>query len=367
MKSSALLFLASLLCAFVATAQYKTAQPGYRYEFPRDHFNHPDFQTEWWYYTGNLTADDGRHFGFELTFFRQALNRDPDKKNTWDVQDVYLAHLALSDLDGQEFYHTERVNRSGPGIAGVDSGSQRIWNGNWNIQWKGNDQELRAASDEFDLTLFLHPAKQPVIHGVNGLSQKSEGSGRASHYISFTRLATSGALKLLGKTYQVGGFSWMDHEFFTHQLESNQAGWDWISVQLDDQSELMLYQIRRKDGSLEPLSSGTYVDPQGRASHLTSQEFSLQPQGDFWKSAVTGATYPLHWKIAVAKLGLALDVTTPLRSQELSGTTRLAPNYWEGAVRITGARNGAPAQGTGYLELTGYDKAVSFGPGQTNP
>ncbi|HXN94801.1 MAG TPA: carotenoid 1,2-hydratase, partial [Candidatus Acidoferrales bacterium] len=276
--AAALLFLQPL------AAQYRPALPGYRYEFPRDHFNHPDFQTEWWYYTGNLKSSDGRRFGFELTFFRQAVSRDPARNSAWDVRDLYLAHLALSDLDGGKFYHAERSNRSSPGIAAASESLGRIWNGNWQIEWHGSDQELNAVDERFQLHLTLHPEKPPVIHGENGVSQKAEGPGRASHYVSLTRLATSGVIELSGKRFEVSGTSWMDHEFFTHQLEPNQTGWDWLSLQLEDRTEVMLFHIRRKDGSIDPYSAGTYVDAEGKTTHLRSGDFMLQPVGEKWTS-----------------------------------------------------------------------------------
>src|SRR5258706_14872829 len=198
--------------------QYSAALSGYPYEYPRDHINHPDFQNERWCSTGNLKSADGRRFGFELTFFRQAVSRDPKKVAVWEVQDLYLAHLALSDLNGGKFYHTERTNRSGPGISGVKKTLGRIWNGNWQIQWHGSDQRLKAADERFQLHFTLHPGKTPVIHGENGVSQKAEGPRRASHYVSLTRLTTSGVIELGNEKFEVGGISWMDHEFFTHQL-----------------------------------------------------------------------------------------------------------------------------------------------------
>ena len=185
-------------------------------------------------------------FGFELTFFRQGVNRDATKTNSWDVRDLYLAHLALSDLDGGHFYHTERTNRAGPGIAGVSAKDARIWNGNWQIQWNGDQQTLQAIDPRFDLRFTLKSEKPPVIQGENGISQKAAGAGHASHYISLTRLATNGTITLGGKSIEVTGLAWMDHEFFTHQLERDQIGWDWFSVQLDDNTELMLFRIRRK-------------------------------------------------------------------------------------------------------------------------
>jgi predicted secreted hydrolase len=362
MRNRFAFLIAALLLLQPLASQYRTALPGYRYEFPRDHFNHPDFQTEWWYYTGNLKSADGHHFGFELTFFRQAVSRDSAKAGAWDVQDLYLAHLALSDLDGGKFYHAERTNRAGPGIAAVNESLARVWNGNWQIQWHGGDQELQAIDGRFQLHFKLHPEKPPVIHGENGVSQKAEGPGRASHYISLTRLATSGSIELGGKKMEVTGISWMDHEFFTHQLDSNQAGWDWLSLQLDDHTELMLFHLRHQDGSIDPYSAGTYVDADGKTSHLRSTDFQLEPSGEKWTSPVTDAAYPIHWKIAIPKLGIELEAKTPLPSQELTGSTKLAPNYWEGAIVLTGHRNAQPLSGVGYLEMTGYDRPVQLTP-----
>jgi predicted secreted hydrolase len=337
-------------------AQYRTALPGYRYEFPRDHFNHPDFQTEWWYYTGNLKSADGHRFGFELTFFRQGVDRNPAKTATWDVRDLYLAHLALSDLDGKHFYHAERTNRAGPGIAGADEAQGRIWNGNWQVQWQGNEQSLQAIDDHFELHFTLHPEKPPVIHGEAGISQKAEAPGRASHYISLTRIATKGQIELGGHNIEVVGLTWMDHEFFSQQLESDQVGWDWLSLQLEDGTELMLFHIRRKDGSIDSHSAATFVDVDGKSMHLRADEFSLQPMGETWTSPVTHAVYPIHWKIAVPRLGIELEVTTPLPSQEFTGNTKFTPSYWEGAITMDGRRNSSPLRGTGYLEMTGYDR-----------
>ena len=340
--------------------QYQEALPGYRYEFPRDHFAHPAYQTEWWYYTGNLTATDGRHFGFELTFFREGVSRDGEKTGSWDVRDLYLAHLALSDLDGGRFYHAERLNRAGPGIAGVDATAGRIFNGNWEAKIAGDTQALEAVDRDFSLHLKLASRKKPVIHGENGVSQKAQGAGRASHYYSLTRLETSGTIELAGKRLSVSGLAWMDHEFFTHQMEKEQVGWDWFSIQLNDGSELMVFELRRKDGSGDPYSSGTFVDKDERTTHLGAAEFSLTPAGAQWTSPATHATYPVSWRISVPKLGLSLKATTKLKSQEMTGQTRLAPSYWEGAIQVEGTSKAADVQGVGYLEMTGYDRPVDL-------
>jgi predicted secreted hydrolase len=355
----------ALLIAFffpisLALAQFQPALPGYRYEFPRDYFNHPDYQTEWWYYTGNLQSADGRKFGFELTFFRQGVSRDPTPKSTWDVQDVYFAHFALSDLDGKRFFHTERSNRAGPGIAGASADLKKVWNGNWSVSWVNGEEHLAAFDSSVALDLRLQSQKPPVIHGANGVSQKSAGVGRASHYFSETRLAATGSLTFDSQRYSVVGFAWMDHEFFTHQLEPNQIGWDWFSLQLDDNSELMLFQIRREDGSIDPYSSGTFIDAQGRAVHLRTSDFQLLPLSEIWTSPATNAAYPIGWQINARTLNLTLVATTPLPSQELVATSAVVPSYWEGAILLQGKKNSSKVAGSGYLEMTGYDRPVSM-------
>src|SRR2546421_9239028 len=225
-----------LLAALAAVAwgldfPYRPALPGYQYSFPRDHFEHPDFRTEWWYYTGNLRNSDGKRFGFELVFFRQGQRRgEPiENRSAWRIDDAYLAHLALSDINGKRFYHDERLNRAGPGVAGASFEKRRVWNGNWSAQWSGDRQTLDATSEEFRFHFRLEPAKPLVIHGSNGVSQKAEGAGKASHYVSFPRLTVSGDLELKGSRHTVSGTAWMDHEWFTHQLDASQVGWDWFS------------------------------------------------------------------------------------------------------------------------------------------
>ena len=350
--------LASLMALSPALGQFETALPGYHYVFPRDYFNHPAYQTEWWYYTGNLQTAGGRKFGFELTFFRQGVNRAATKGSAWEVRDIFFAHFAVSDIDASQFSYTERVNRAGPGIAGASEALEKVWNGNWSAVWTTGGEQLTARADSFALDLILRPQKPPVIHGETGVRLKSAGTGRASHYFSETRLSASGSITAASRHYPVTGLAWMDHEFFTNQLESNQAGWDWLSVQLDDRTELMLFRIRRKDGTIDPFSAGTFVDERGHSTHLNSQDFELAPAGEVWTSPKTGAHYPIRWKIRVASLGINLEVTTELPSQELVSSAKVSPSYWEGATKVRGSRNSADLRGVGYLEMTGYDQPV---------
>lgn len=330
---------------------YEQALPGYHYEFPRDFFNHPAYQTEWCYYTGNVTTADGHRFGFELTFFRQGVSRTADA-SPWYVHDLYMAHMAISDISGGRFYHAERLNRSGPGIAGVDETSGTIWNGNWQVRIAGAHEQLRGSTENLAIDLKLDAAKPPVVQGQNGVSQKSEGSGHASHYISLTRLGTSGTLRIGGISYAVTGTSWMDHEFFTGGLDAQESGWDWLSLQLADNTEIMLYRLRHKDGSIDPCSSGSYVDAHGAVQFLSLHDFTMTPAGPTWTSAKTHGVYPTAWHVSIPRLGLELDVSTPLAAQELD--ERIGPSYWEGAIDVSGRRGTAPVRGVGYLEMTGY-------------
>jgi predicted secreted hydrolase len=335
---------------FLSAATFIKALPGYKYEFPRDHFSHPDFQTEWWYYTGNLATQTGRRFGYELTFFRAALQPNVEQKSIWSTRDAYMAHLALTDVEGKQFFHAERLNRTGPGLAGVDPKTERIWNGNWSCHLTPGKHTLLATDQNFSFNLALTPAKPHVIHGPNGVSQKGPNPGQASHYISFPRLATQGQIQLNGATHQVQGNTWMDHEYFSSELDPNLAGWDWFSIQLDNQTELMLYRLRQKDGQSSPFSAGTFIDQKGQTTHLTSSDIQFTPQR-LWKR------YPVEWQIRIPTLHIELNAKPLLDDQELLSKSKLTPSYWEGAMQFTGTHSAR-----GYLEMTGYDNRVRFMP-----
>ena len=353
---------ALLAIALIAQAQqWQLALPGYRYEFPRDHFNHPDYQTEWWYYTGNLRAPDGHRFGFELTFFREAVHLSEQQfaasDPAWRPDQVYLAHLALSDLDSHEFFHAERLNRAGPGLAGTKLEQQRYWNGNWQVRWISlttGEQQLEAVCGQFSLRLDLRPEKPLVMHGKDGVSEKGALRGQASHYLSFTRLAANGELSQWhGRAYELTGLAWMDHEFFTQVVDESLAGWNWFAIQLNNNEELMLYRLRQKAGGSSPFSSGTYVDARGMSHFLSAADFLLSP-GEIWQSVASGARYPIAWRIGIPCLQLELSEKTSLPNQELFSKESVTPAYWEGAVTYSGRIHSKPVEGVGYLEMTGY-------------
>jgi predicted secreted hydrolase len=331
----------SLTPSQAGDAAWREAVPGYRYQFPKDHFEHEDFRTEWWYYTGNVSDAAGKRYGFELVFFRQGAHPGAPGEGVWDVRDLYLAHAALTDASGKHFWYEERLNRQGPGVAGASFRDSKVWNGNWRVVWQGETQTLDAVTEHFRFHLKLAPEKPFVIQGENGLSQKAAGRGRASYYVSFPLLKAEGTID----DSTVTGRAWMDHEWFTEQLDPAQAGWDWFSVQLDDRTELMLFELRRKDGTVDPYSSGTFIDAAGQAHHLRREDFTLQPLAKWEK-------YPIEWRIAIPSLHIELTCRAVLANQELKSPGN-GPTYWEGAVDYSGTQ-----KGVGYLEMTGYGSPV---------
>jgi predicted secreted hydrolase len=336
---------------------FRLAVPPYAYEFPRDHASHPEYAVEWWYYTGHLVSG-ARRFGYELTFFRVALAALPVRKpdgSAWRAREVLFAHLALTDETGRRFRHVARASRPALGMAGADTTRYRVWIGDWSASLADDDRahRLEAPSDEFSLALELAPAKPPAIHGAGGVSQKTAGEGNASHYYSLTRMETRGTLVVEGDTLAVSGRSWMDHEYGSGRLPGTHAGWDWLSLQLDDGRELMLYRLRLKDGSPEPLSAGTVIERDGRTRPLALADFDIAPTGR-WKSPATGGDYPSGWRVRVPDEGLDLTVEPTLRDQELVVPSMGGIAYWEGSCTVRGRSRGAPMGGRAYVELTGY-------------
>ncbi len=339
-----------LLTSDFSEPGWREARAGYGYSFPRDHASHEPYRIEWWYYTGNLTARDGRRFGYQLTFFRTGVVPNPRNPSRWAVRDLYMAHFAISDIDQASFHWFERLSRAGINWAGADESAYRVWNGDWQVKLDGQTHLLSAKDAGFALELRLAPSKPEVIHGQNGVSQKGPSEGNASHYYSLTRLNSVGRLVVDSEEFEVTGVSWMDHEFGTKILELGQIGWDWFSIQLDDGRELMILQIRRSDGSVDPRSSGTLIDAEGRAVHISFGEFSLSPS-DRWASPASRAVYPTAWSIEVPAHGLSLNVTAAFKDQELRATESTGVTYWEGSVEVSGR---AGESGRGYLEMTGY-------------
>ena len=334
------------------TTGYARAHAPREFHFPRDHGPHPDFRSEWWYFTGNLWSPRGRRFGYELTIFRFALapkqRQDPSQ---WSTNQVYMGHFAITDVAEERFVNFERLSRGAAGLAGAQAVPFRVWIEDWSIATSARDPtrwQIQASADEIQLALVLRHIKPMVLQGDRGLSQKSATPGNASYYYSFTRIETQGTLTINNEQFQVSGLSWMDREWSTSALGADQAGWDWFALQLDDGYDLMFYQLRRKDGGIDPHSRGTLVGPHGRQTTLPAQEVRIEIM-DTWESP-RGGVYPSRWRFSVPSVQLELDIVPVLRDQELVASVR----YWEGAVDVRGRRNGAQVNGHGYVELTGY-------------
>jgi len=340
---------------FATSFTYRIALPGRNLSFPQDHFSHPGFKTEWWYYTGHLATESGKSFGYQVTFFRFGLRdrQSEEKEQPPLFSDLYLTHFALSDKQEKRFLFRERSNRGYGNKAGAALDRFLVWNEDWKLAGQGQNHLIEVRERDTVLRLQLSPLKPPVLHGDKGLSQKGEGKGRASYYYSFTRMKTEGELEIGGKKEGVRGISWMDHEFGSDQLGEDQAGWDWFSLQLDNKTEIMLYLMRKKDGSVDPYSSGTVIYQDGGTKHLTRGDFRVEVL-ERWKSPKSGGHYPMRWKITIPTEGIELEIVPFFPEQELDTRKSTRVTYWEGAVQVKGSYRKKPIHGLGYVEMTGY-------------
>ncbi len=337
---------------------FQPALPGYQFEFPRDHGSHDEYRTEWWYYTGHLDSDSGRRYGFELTFFRVGVDApDTPQQTNWDLRNLSLAHFAITDVSSKKFRYYEKMNRSSPFTAMAEPGRLEVFNEAWRATTTSDGSWRISASQDGDaIDLVLRAHKPPAIHGENGVSVKAEGIGYASHYYSMTRLDVSGSIAAKArKTEHCTGLAWMDHEFGSSALRETQQGWDWFSVQLDNDVELMLYQIRRKDGTADDTSSGSVITTDGDLIHLTHDQIRIRPLRR-WKSPRSNAVYPMGWMITIPKLRISLRVDPVLDDQELMTRSSTRVTYWEGAADVTGSFENVSVDGRGYVEMTGYDR-----------
>ncbi len=328
---------------------FKCAIEPRSFRFPQDHGAHPGFRNEWWYFTGNLRTEQGRHFGFQLVFFRTALAPgEPQGASPWRTHQVWMAHFALTDTEAEQFHAFERFNREAIGLAGVKAEPFALWLDDWSVREQDDGWLLSVAEGDLSLTLKLTPQRPPLLQGSGGLSQKSAGPGNASYYYSIPRLRAEGEVSLHGQRYQVSGLSWLDREWGTSALSEEQTGWDWFSLQLDDGSDLMFYRLRHKDGSIDPYSAGSWSQPDGSLIKLAADDVQLDVL-EQWASP-KGGRYPLHWRLQIPGHGLDLRISPVIDNQELD----LIIRYWEGAIEASGTRNDKPVRGQGYLELTGY-------------
>lgn len=340
------------------------AQSGYVYSFPRDHGSHNQFGLEWWYVTGHLASEAGREFGYELTFFRKTIENPQaqDSASRWAIKHVYFAHFAFTDVETQTFRFAEKLSRAGLGKAGAHSEQMQVWIDRWTLSSVTPDHqvlELQVAEGNVGLKLRLTLEKPPVIHGEDGVSRKGVDAEQASHYYSLTRLGTKGQITLGDEMIYVAGLSWMDHEFGSGELGDDQVGWDWFSLQFGSNMELMVYLLRKKDGSIDSVSSGTLIFPDGRSRHLRLQDLKVETLG-YWTSPKTQARYPAEWVLEVPSVQLRVRVNPVLPDQELKTSRSTKVTYWEGAVNVSGQHGDMPIFGQGYVELTGYSRPLKM-------
>ena len=339
----------------------QTILPGFTYadgtrplSFPADFGAHPDFRSEWWYYTGNLQTAQGRHFGFELTVFRVSLlppTAPLPSDSNWYSRELYFAHFTISDISSGRFYAFERYSRPGPGLAGAQGDPYRVWLEDWNITGGApGAYHLQAKQADAALDLNLNDEMGVILQGQNGYSRKGQNVSDASYYYSQPRLSARGSINLAGVSYQVSGLAWNDHEFSTSVLDKTQIGWDWFSLQFESGPALMLFQLRERDGSTSATSGGTFITADKTRQVLQNKDSQITGL-DQWHSPHNNGVYPSGWQIQLTSPDCLLQVRPWMPDQEVNF---LAVTYWEGAVRFEGTCGGQPVRGSGYIELTGY-------------
>jgi predicted secreted hydrolase len=350
-----LLSPADMLGSSAAASGYARADRPREFRFPGDDGPHPEFQSEWWYWTGVLDGADGRGFGYQLTFFRFALSPEPPApdRSAWATSQAYMAHFTLTDEKGKMFHAFEKESRGALDLAGARAKPFRVWVLDWGAEGAPGDGaspiHLRAADEGAAIDLELDPGKPPVLQGDRGLSQKGSAPGNASYYYSRTRMPTRGVVTAGGDRIEVRGESWMDREWSTSALEPDQVGWDWLGLALSDGRELMFFRLRRRDGSIDRMSGGSLVEVDGTLRRLGAGDVILTPRTT-WQSPHSGAVYPSTSRLQIPSVHIDLVLRPLLEDQELN----LSFRYWEGAVIAVAEGPSSAPGGRGYLELTGY-------------
>jgi predicted secreted hydrolase len=335
-----------------ASIDWEVAQPGYHYVFPADYGSHERYRHEWWYYSGNLRDRSGRRFGFELTIFRYGIEHPISHPSAWDIDDLYTAHFAVTDVAGRKFSSFSRTERAALGIAGASTADEHAHVGDWNVDRRPDGSHILAAhSDGVGLRLALVPEKAPIAQGSGGIVQTGACAACTTHYYSITRLRATGTLDLDGRRYIVEGVAWHDHEWGSVVLDPRSPGWDWFAMQLDDGRDVMLNRLRRPDGSTLSQSSGTIDGADSVRTFLSSADFRVSALST-WISPRDGARYPAGWNIELPATRTRLAVRPLVDDQEL--VTDQGVSYWEGACTIRGTVEGKAVSGVGYTELTGY-------------
>jgi predicted secreted hydrolase len=337
-----------------AEAGFARATEPRAFVFPADHASHPDYRSEWWYFTGNLATSSDRHFGFELTFFRFAAappSPQPEQASAWRSDQFWMAHLAVTDSAGRRFFARERLSREALDLAGATASPLRMWVKDWQAVGEQKADQVAFRLDAHDasigLSLDVRSTLAPVAHGDRGLDRKGAGVGNASYYYSLPRMSAAGSITVDGEMFPVTGLAWMDREWSTSSLEDGVVGWDWFALHLSDGRSLMVYRLRTARGDSSPYSGGSLIAADGRRTALAAADLALTARAH-WTSPTTGTRYPIEWRLEIAAAALDLEIKPYLEDQEMN----LSVRYWEGAVRAVAVGSDVTAQG--YMELAGY-------------
>jgi predicted secreted hydrolase len=317
--------------------------PGKTFTFPGDHGPHPDYRIEWWYVTANLVDSTGAAYGAQWTLFRQAMQPGAQQQG-WANQQIWMGHAAVTRADTHRY--SEAFARGGIGQAGVEAKPFLAWIDSW--QMRGLDAmrddtiaplELSASGSDFAYALRLDADRALVLQGDAGYSRKSE-RGQASYYFSQPYFKVTGRISIDDKPVEVTGLAWMDREWSSQPLASDQSGWDWFALHLKSGQKLMLYRLRQSDGHNDLF--GNWIEPGGRSSEIASADNSVTATV---LTDIEGRKMPTGWRIAIPAHGLRIE-TVPLNPNSWMGTSF---PYWEGPIRFGGSH-----AGVGYLEMTGY-------------
>ncbi len=345
----ALAFSLAFTCSAYAQ-KWREVSPGDRARLPGDLYESKDYRVQWWYFTGHLSDAAGREFGYEITFFAAGVQQRAFSSR-FGVNAVYLSHFAVSDIAARRFYHFSAADAGAYGSAGAETGRLHVWVERNSLRGSAGKMHVKAAGGDVAIDLVLVPRKPYVLNGREGYSRKSETSPLiASLYVSMTDLQTMGTVRLGSTAFPVSGKSWFDRELSSRGLAANETGWDWFALQLDDGRQIMLTALRKKDGSLDAFSSGTFVYGNGTYRHLNRDDFAVRALARY-TSPHTGTIYPATWEISIPSERLRLTVSPLMEDQEFTAPRALGGTYWEGACSIMG-----DARGRAYVELTGYGK-----------
>jgi predicted secreted hydrolase len=317
--------------------------PGTALTFPADHGPHPDFRIEWWYVTANLRDATGTAYGAQWTLFRQAMHPGAQQEG-WANQQIWMGHTAVTRSDIHRF--AETFARGGIGQAGVEASPYHAWIDAWQMRGLAGARddtlaplELNGSGADFGYALRLDADHALVLQGEDGYSRKSE-RGQASYYYSQPYFKANGSITIDDSRVQVTGLAWMDREWSSQPLASDQAGWDWLSLHVDSGEKLMLFRMRQADGN--DFVSGKWFLPDGRARQIASGDITMIPKAF---TDIEKRRLPTSWDIAIPVLSLTITCR-PLNTNSWMGTSF---PYWEGPIVFAGSHGGV-----GYLEMTGY-------------